>query len=315
MIHDRDAFWEAQNREIKLLETKLEKQGHASVEIVRGASFQKDAYDVAEGPEGTLAVIVVAPDGEVSVHNNLVPRRGGGSQSSEPAPDREPQFGQDLDAAAETSPVSITERTATGRAAEYLASLRTAVAGNLVAGDIRLAMAVTLAALMGERSVGLDWAIAAGGDAELTETFNEHVTRAGDDPLGYLVGIPAQELYSLYGIAVAVRLRHQVGRKAAFVSESIVSRILAHKKAEGYALRQDWTPDREFFETLGVQELRILAAELLAPEEIELDLQHSGKPDIVALLERAFASAREGEGQFSAMTEMTLNAWMPHYVF
>lgn len=318
MIHDKEAFWAAQNKAVDGLVTELEKEGHTRVEVVRGQDFKDWEYEVSESAEDAIAVVEVANDGLVTVRRNLVRKGTGGQRVAQEESEAgvEALFGQDAEEISETSSISITERTPSSRAAEYLAMMRSAVATNLVAQDVKLAMGVTVAALMGERSVGLDWPVFAHGDNEFVTTFNAHVAAAGDDPLSYVMALDTPTLSSLYGIAVAIRLRHQVGRKAAFVEESIVSRVLAYyKRTHAFDLRANWTPDAEFLETLTVQELRVLAAELLEPAEIGSDVGHTAKVDLVRILEQAFASARDGVGSLSAMSEVRLKTWIPTYVF
>lgn len=317
MISDKDAFWAAQNRAIADLVTALEKEGHVRVDVLRGEAFKDWEYETSESAEDAVAVVEVASDGLVTAHRHLVRKGSAGQRIAAEETDTAASalFGQDAEEIAETSTVSITERPPSSRAAEYLAMMRSTAACHLVASDVKLAMGVTLAALMGERSIGIDWPISTHGDAEFVERFNAHVAAAGDDALSYVMALDDQTLTGLYGIAVGIRLRHQVGRKAAFIDDSIVSRVLAHKKRAGYSLRANWTPDEEFLETLTVQELRVLAAELLLPDEIGSDVGHTAKVDLVKLLAQAFTSAREGLGRLSATSEMALNAWTPNYVF
>jgi ParB/RepB/Spo0J family partition protein len=313
LIADKEAFWQAQNVAIAALETQLEREGHAKVVVLRGEAFRDWEYETGENPEGAVAVIEVAADGLVQTHRHQVPKSAGVRTNH--TEDEDALFAQDAAELSETSKITITERPPSSRGAEYLASVRSQLAGQWVVQDPRLAMGIALAAMLGERSVGLDWPTHTPAEDDRIALCHAHADAAGDDPLGYVMKLDQPTMTHLFAAAVSVRLRHQVGRKPAFITESIVSRVLAQKKSEGQSLRANWTPDGEFLDTLSVQEIRGLAGELMEPEEIGGDLDHATKVDLVKLLSEAFAAARAGESRYAANTEMKLNAWCPTYVF
>ncbi len=313
MIADKDAFWQAQNVAIAALEAQLEREGHDKVVIIRGEPFRDWEYETGESPEGAIAVIEVAADGLVQTHRHQVPKSN--AARSYRTDDDAALFAQDAEELSENSKITITERPPSSRGAEYLATVRTHLAGQWVSSDPRLAVGITLAAMLGERSIDLSWPSHTPPEDARMALFAAHADAAAEDPLTYVMNLPQATMMMLFATGVSVRLRHQVGRKPAFMPEGIISRVLAHKKGEGQDLRQNWTPDAEFLDTLSIQEIRGLAAELMLPEEIGTDLAHSSKLDLVKVLGDAFASAREGEGRVSAETEMKLNTWCPKYVF
>ncbi|MPR05657.1 ParB/RepB/Spo0J family partition protein [Microvirga tunisiensis] len=326
LITDRDAFWQAQNVAIEKLQADLEREGHARVDILRGEPFRDWEYETAPGNDGCIAVIEVANDGLVTVHRDLIKRGQTAAQISMASGDDDDEdeaagddenfsvFTADASSVGEVDTTSITTEPPNQKAAEYFAKLRTASAAGIVASDNRLTAAIMLAALLGDRTIGLDWALQERTSDLLLESYRTRVMAANQDALAYALSLDETDLQEALNECVAVRLRHNVGRKPTFLPDSIVSRVLNRAKDEGYSLRETWTPDNEFLSTLTTQELRGLTSELLDPDEAG-DVTHASKSDLVPLLAEAFNDAKEGTGRLRATTELRLNAWIPDYVF
>ncbi|PZR95231.1 MAG: hypothetical protein DI537_05445 [Stutzerimonas stutzeri] len=310
-ILDRDAFWIAQNAAIKDEERQLERAGHDKVIVLRGEPFKEWDWEVSETAKGTTAVIEVAPDGLVTTHTNLV--RRGSAPANDDAPDAAPSiFSADASDVPEADAVTITTQPPSTKAAEYLAEMRMLLAANQTANDIRMSQALILAGLLGNRDIGLDWPIYLRSGPELSR-YNALIERAGDDAFAFALSLSKNEQAAALAICAAVRLRHQIGRKVAFPTDTPVSLVLASARQDGFALRDTWTPDASFLELLSVAELRGLARELLDEDESG-DVSFATKTDLVALLADAFATAHQKLGRFRSTTEIRLNSWVPDYL-
>lgn len=311
-ILDKDSFWTAQNAAIKVEEANLERAGHDKVIVLRGEPFKEWDYEVSETTKGTTAVIEVAQDGLVTVHTNLV-RRGSAPANddhSEPAGDS--IFGADASEVPEANDVTITTQPPSSKAADYLAETRMLIAADRTARSQHLSQALILAGLLGNRDIGLDWPIYLRSGPEI-ERYNALVERAGDDPFAFALSLTKDEQVAALANCAAVRLRHQIGRKVAFPSDSPVSLALGQAATDGYDLRETWTPDAEFLELLSLSELRNLTRELLDEDEAG-DVERTSKTDLVVILTEAFTSAQQKLGKYRATTEIKLNSWKPDYV-
>lgn len=311
-ILDRDAFWIAQNAAIEEETKALERAGHDKVIVLRNEPFKEWEYEIAEDPTGTTAVIEVAADGFVTYHTNLVRRGSAAANDDAPGEAGDSIFTADATQVPEASDVTITTQPPSAKGAEYLAEMRMLVAADMVANDHHVAQALILSGLLGNRDIGIDWPIYLRNGPEL-HRYNDLIERAGDDAFAYALTLSKPEQSDAIALCAAVRLRHQIGRKVAFPSDSPVSLVLAQSRSHGFNLRDNWCPGEEFLDLLSVSELRNLARELLDLDEAG-DVNHTAKTDLVVMLADAFSSAKDRLGRHKATTEIRLNSWIPEYL-
>jgi ParB family chromosome partitioning protein len=265
-ILDKDAFWTAQNAAIKVEESTLERAGHDKVIVLRGEPFKEWEYEVSETTKGTTAVIEVAPDGLVTIHTNLVRRGSAPANDDTPTTGGDSIFEADASQVPEASDVTITTQPPSSKGADYLAEMRMLVAADMVARDHHVAQALILSGLLGNRDIGLDWPIYLRNGPDL-ERYNILLERAGDDTFAYALSLSKQEQADSIALCASVRLRHQIGRKVAFPTDSPVSLVMTNSRGHGFNLRDNWTPDQEFLDLLSISELRNLGSGLIAQSQ------------------------------------------------
>ena len=80
------------------------------------------------------------------------------------------------------------------------------------------------------------------------------------DMFGYIMGLSDEEIASIIAQGVATRMVNQVGAGVSFTPDDLPRRVRLHL---GLDLRQEFRPNKDFFEALDEASLKGLAGELL----------------------------------------------------
>ena len=318
-ISDTEAFWTAQNRAIEQLRETLEREGHSTVDIMRGRPFTNEkGYQIDHDAIVRHAVIAVAIDGKVDVHRDLFdPSSEAGIFDVHEDAD-EDTFG-DSGRAAAKSPTHVVPN---AKAGGLLTQVMTAHALDAIQSDDD-ALRVLLAALIEDDEIR-----AAGPQnrtaAQAAMRIDLVIDAKGLDP----ATAKSDEVHGQVDIATLPRDRDTLVALLARYTRSSLSVTRNAKspfgKGEGSLLlrrvasassvdlRTGWTPDARLFETFDLEGLRALAHELLANETYAPD--GMSRKQLVNLLDESFRSAKDGTSMQDATTQALLNAWVPRYM-
>ena len=329
-FEDSQAFWNRQNEAISEKVVELERLGHAKVEVLRSKPFLPSLWRKTDSPRNAEARIVVNDDGSIEIHDQLLPA----SQPDGPQISHDDEHAAATNLGFETTPnddetqappeTSITISTKPPRnkvAKAALARMRVDRAAHFIIQNAEYAERLMLVSFLGDdrlRAMPIRTQIDAPQIvpetmlvAEQFELFKERASAAAADRMGFVNALSIEEVRALNAIAIAMRLGNQRGDQIEFTDTALVREILRSKCDNGG--RGDYVPDAALFKLIDIGELRLLAEELLSPEDA-LYAETAPQPDLAALMGDRFRQAADGDAAMDHGIAFRLNAWWPSYL-
>lgn len=306
---DNEKFWEHQNRAIAELVDKLQAEGHDHVELVRNRVFDNYNYEQGDGPMGAIAAVVISADGEVKIERHLVPI----SKIREQEATAASIFDDDV-ADVHEDTISISPPAAKA-AASMLVDIRRRAAAIEICDHPNVAKAILIAQFLGDSRSFI---------APRTDLQDDHpkislarqaledlkAAIGGEDPILVLAEMDGETLDEALTAVVALSTPTGGQKAQPFISNALPKVALEASKS---SLRQYWTPDESFFESLSLAELRALGRELLDDSDA-LAIGNAVKRDAARLLADRFAAAAKQDGSLEADLEFRLASWTPSYL-
>lgn len=311
---DRAEFWRAQDQAIDDLKAEIAAEGYRDV-IISREPVQLWRWSEHDVLCESFAIIEALSNGKVSVHKGLVPNadEAEATDDSEEGTEEphEDIIGDYIGASIRPTPVL----------AAHCAMVRTAAIQNQIAHDSRLALAVAVAGLIGERE------IAVRGDAyrmssetkdienDLMDDWREMQDRLdqmlapfkGANVLSTALTMEEDALQSLFSHLVAIRLGQGNPRRIDDSQASVLNQIA---DATGTSFPSGWRPDKAFFSLMAADDLRRIALAIL-PDRWKAGVETANKRNLVRLLCDAFDDAWNGAGMMSPEERRALMDWRP----
>lgn len=314
-LSDRAEFWELQNAAIEAKREELEAQGWARVEI-QHKPVDTWLYTKTDVKAEAKAIIEVLPNGKVTVHEGLrldsfADNVQTENEVKDPIEDDTEIAG--MDGVPSSAPVL-----------GYAAALRSALIQQRLASSPRKSMEVVVAGLIGHAEVGIrgqDYRpnlpknIASAEvftkvqeiHREIRETIEDTGMNQNGTMLSVLARLTDDELETLFCQLVATKIGQP---SAANVDGNEGSLLNTLGQAFEIDVRDDWSPNAGFFETMRNNDLRRLATGLL-PADYQRGIASAKRPRLISLLEDAFNDARNNKSTMDAVDRQRLNEWTP----
>lgn len=330
-FEDSQAFWDRQNNAVQEKVVELERIGHAKVEVLRSKPYLASLWRKTDSPRNAEAKIVVNDDGSIEIHDQLLPAsQPDGNQVSHDDDEHttaanlgfisSPEDGEGQAPVDNVTTISSKPpRNKLAKAA--LARMRVDRAALLVIQNAEYAERLMLASFLGDdrlRSTPVRSQIDANQIvpetalvAEQCAMFKERAEAAAADKMAFVSALSIAEVRALNAIAIAMRLGNQRGDDIEFADNALVREILRTKCDNGG--RGDYVPDAALFKLIDIGELRLLAAELLGPQDA-LYAETAPRDELAVLMGDRFRQAADGDATIDHGVAFRLNAWWPSYL-
>lgn len=329
-FEDSQAFWDRQNIAIQEKVVELERLGHANVEVLRSKPYLPSMWRKTDSARNAEARIVVHDDGSIEIHDQLVSAsQPDGQQVSHDDDEHTTAANMGFSTTPEDADIqapvdaalTISTKPPRAKAAKAaLARMRVDRAAHYIMQNAEYAERLMLASFLGDdrlRATPVRSQIEATAivpeTALVTEQFELFKERAAAaaDRMAFVNALSIDEVRALNAIAVAMRLGNQRGDEIEFADNALAREILRSKCDNGG--RGNYVPDAAFFKLIDLGELRLLAEELLSPQDA-LYAETAPRDDLAVLMGDRFRQAADGDASMDYGIAFKLNAWWPSYL-